>query len=168
MVATPRTWVVGEVVTAAYMNAEIKDQFTDLIAAWTSYTPVWSSSGTAPAIGNGTLAGRYKLVGKTCHVVFGQTMGTTTTFGTGTYGWSLPFTAANPGGTDANFGWSGAARGHAGSWYNGAAVVLKNTSVARIYPHKETPNTEWAATVPTTWAAATTNYLHGAITYETA
>lgn len=30
--ATPRTWVVGEVVTAALMNAEIRDQFNDLIA----------------------------------------------------------------------------------------------------------------------------------------
>lgn len=30
--ATPRTWVVGEVVTAAQMNAEIRDQFNSLIA----------------------------------------------------------------------------------------------------------------------------------------
>lgn len=33
MLATPRTWVVGEVVTAAHMNAEIRDQFNALIAA---------------------------------------------------------------------------------------------------------------------------------------
>src|SRR5687767_4801287 len=33
MLATPRTWVVGEVVTAALMNAEIRDQFNALIAA---------------------------------------------------------------------------------------------------------------------------------------
>lgn len=31
--ATPRTWVVGEVVTAALMNAEIRDQLNSLIAA---------------------------------------------------------------------------------------------------------------------------------------
>jgi len=30
--ATPRTWVVGEVVTAAQLNAEIRDQFTSLIS----------------------------------------------------------------------------------------------------------------------------------------
>lgn len=30
-VVTPRTWVVGEVVTAAYMNAEIRDQFTGMV-----------------------------------------------------------------------------------------------------------------------------------------
>ncbi|MEU6294815.1 hypothetical protein [Streptomyces erythrochromogenes] len=33
MLLTPRTWVVGEVVTAAMMNAEIRNQFTALIAA---------------------------------------------------------------------------------------------------------------------------------------
>jgi hypothetical protein len=30
--ATPRTWVVGETVTAAIMNAEIRDQFNALVA----------------------------------------------------------------------------------------------------------------------------------------
>lgn len=30
--ATPRTWVVGETVTAALMNQEIRDQFNDVIA----------------------------------------------------------------------------------------------------------------------------------------
>ncbi|MEU9861337.1 hypothetical protein AB0D99_10695 [Streptomyces sp. NPDC047971] len=30
-VVTPRTWVVGEVVTAAMMNAEIRDQMTGLV-----------------------------------------------------------------------------------------------------------------------------------------
>jgi hypothetical protein len=29
---TPRTWVVGEVVTAAYMNAEVRDQINALIS----------------------------------------------------------------------------------------------------------------------------------------
>ncbi|MFD4740967.1 hypothetical protein ACFWNQ_26895 [Streptomyces virginiae] len=33
MLVTPRTWVVGEVVTAAMMNAEIRNQFNALIAA---------------------------------------------------------------------------------------------------------------------------------------
>ncbi|MFE5675116.1 hypothetical protein ACFQ7B_07500 [Streptomyces erythrochromogenes] len=33
MLATPRTWVVGEVVTAAQLNTEIRDQFAALIAA---------------------------------------------------------------------------------------------------------------------------------------
>ncbi|WP_329114428.1 hypothetical protein [Streptomyces sp. NBC_01353] len=35
-VVTPRTWVVGEVVTAAYMNAEIRDQMTGLVGIFCS------------------------------------------------------------------------------------------------------------------------------------
>ncbi|MEU4348314.1 hypothetical protein [Streptomyces sp. NPDC023838] len=167
MVATPRTWVVGEVVTAALLNQEIREPFNDLIAAWTSYAPAWGA-GTAPNIGNGTLSGRYRLIGKTCTVEFGQTMGTTTTFGTGVWTWTVPFTAASPPGSDANFTYTGAARGHAAAWYSGTVGVMKGTNLARIYPHKETPNTEWASGVPTTWAASTTNYLHAGLTYEIA
>ncbi|OLZ72578.1 hypothetical protein AVW11_04080 [Streptomyces amritsarensis] len=42
-VVTPRTWVVGEVVTAAYMNAEIRDQFTPLVGLF-ACTQVVNSS----------------------------------------------------------------------------------------------------------------------------
>jgi hypothetical protein len=58
--------------------------------AWQAYTPAWTSTGTAPSLGNGTITGRYTQIGKT---VFGSavlTMGSTTTFGTGTYRLSLP------------------------------------------------------------------------------
>lgn len=65
--------------------------------AWTSYTPVWSSSGTAPAIGNGVLIGRYSRVGRiiTCHI--NLIPGSTTTYGTGNYSFTLPIQAANAG-----------------------------------------------------------------------
>mgnify|MGYP001571216159 CR=1 FL=1 len=81
------------------MNQEIRDQFNTLFGAWTSYTPAWTSSGTAPAIGNGTIAGRYMKIGRTvlCHinVIFGST----STYGTGNYSFSLPATSANAGAT---------------------------------------------------------------------
>ena len=64
-------------------------------AAWVTYTPVWTSGGTAPAIGNGTLAGRYSITGKTVNVIINMIAGSTTTFGTGSYTFSLPFQAAN-------------------------------------------------------------------------
>lgn len=63
--------------------------------AWVSYTPTWNSGGTAPVIGNGTLAGRYSITGKTVNVVINMIAGSTTTFGTGSYTFSLPFQAAN-------------------------------------------------------------------------
>jgi hypothetical protein len=66
-------------------------------AVWQTYTPVWSTSGTAPAIGNGTITGRYAILGKVivCHI--NLIAGSTTTFGTGTQSFTLPFTAANQG-----------------------------------------------------------------------
>ena len=63
-------------------------------AAWTSYTPVWTSSGTAPAKGNGTLVGYYAKVGRLVTVKIEFNSGSTTTFGTGFYTWTLPLPAA--------------------------------------------------------------------------
>lgn len=165
-IATPRTWVVGEVVSAAEMNAEIRDQWNDLIAGWTSFTPAWTSTGTAPSLGNGTILGRHKLVGKMATVTFEQVMGSTTTFGTGNYAWSLPFTAASPGGSSANFSYLGSARGHGTAWYHGVVGVQKGGNVARIYSHNG--STEWNPSTPFTWTAAATSYLQGEVTYEVA
>ena len=86
----PRTWVAAEVVTAAIMNTHVRDNLLALGDVWTSYTPTWTSTGTAPAIGNGTQVGGYINPGKL--VVFRAkiTMGSTTTFGTGNYRIALP------------------------------------------------------------------------------
>lgn len=89
---TPRTWVSGEVVTAAQMNTEIRDAFTGIQAAWTAYTPAWTASTTAPVLGNGTLVGAYNRVGKTVDFRIVLTMGSTTTYGAGFYVFSLPVT----------------------------------------------------------------------------
>lgn len=67
---------------------------------WATYTPVWDAvSGTNPAIGNGTLAGRYLKLGKLLFLQIDLTAGSTTTFGTSTnWRFSLPsgLTAATP------------------------------------------------------------------------
>ena len=164
MTFAPRTWVVGEVVSAALMNQEIRDQINSMLAAWTAYTPAWSGTGTS--IGNGVINGRYMLVGKTCTVSVEMAFGTTSNVGTGVYSWSVPFTAASPAGSSANYVYCGSARGHAAAWYGGTVAVFKNTTTAKIYNSASTA-TEWSPTVPTTWAAAATNYLHFDVTYET-
>lgn len=71
----------------------VLDELTALSAAWTAYTPVWGASGTQPVLGNGTLVGSYRRVGRTVNVNVKLTMGSTTTFGTGTYTLSLPVLA---------------------------------------------------------------------------
>jgi hypothetical protein len=63
--------------------------------SWTSYVPVWTASVSNPVIGNGTIEGYYKVVGKTCFVRGNVAMGTTTTFGSGEWYISMPFTAVN-------------------------------------------------------------------------
>lgn len=165
--AVPRTWVVGEVVTAAMQNAEIRDQFNDLIAGGTAFTPSWTATTTNPVIGNGTLVGRSKLIGKMCTATLEGVMGTTTTFGAGTWMFSLPYTAASPGSTSANWAWIGSARAHsATTWYTGASAVVKGTAILRVFSHAA--GTEWSPTQPHSWVGASTNYLHAQITYEIA
>lgn len=58
--------------------------------AWTTYTPAWTGSSGNPAIGNGTLQGAFKAIGKTLHLRIDVAMGSTTTFGTGHWEFGLP------------------------------------------------------------------------------
>ncbi|SED27286.1 hypothetical protein SAMN05216532_4024 [Streptomyces sp. 2231.1] len=97
MTFAPRTWVVGEVVSAATMNQEIRDQFNTFFGAWTVYTPTWTASTTNPSLGNGSITGRYMKIGRSVFVHIQLTMGSTTTFGSGNYNFSLPFAAASTG-----------------------------------------------------------------------
>jgi hypothetical protein len=68
---------------------------SDITTAWTSYTPVWTAASSNPVIGNGTITGQYKLIGKTCFVRGNIAMGSSTTFGSGEWYVSMPFTASN-------------------------------------------------------------------------
>ena len=62
--------------------------------AYTAYTPTWTASGTAPAIGNAVVASRYLLVGKMVHAYGKIQFGSTSTFGTGAYQFALPVAAS--------------------------------------------------------------------------
>jgi hypothetical protein len=62
---------------------------------WIAYTPEWTAASSNPAINNGTIEGYYKVIGKTCFVRGNIAMGSTTTFGTGEWYVSMPFTASH-------------------------------------------------------------------------
>lgn len=62
--------------------------------AATDYTPVWTSTGTQPALGNGVISGKVMKFGKYRVVKIEMTLGSTSTIGTGVYRWSLPEAAA--------------------------------------------------------------------------
>lgn len=85
----PRTWVAGEVVTAALMNTHVRDNLKAFGDPWTSYTPVLSSNGTQPA--TSTAQGGYILTGKWCQFWARMVI---SDGGTGTYEVTFPVTAA--------------------------------------------------------------------------
>lgn len=133
--------------------------------AWTSYTPVWGSSGTAPVIGNGTIVGSYLQIGKRVDYKFLVTFGSTTTFGTGNYTFTLPTTTAAglaawfPMGT-----WMGTASGTVlgvlASWQSNTTVSGLNHSTSTSGAQASQVGT----TAPVTWAS--TNVIYFAGSYE--
>ena len=96
---SPSTWAAAAVLTAAQLNQQLRDNFKAIGDPWTSYTPTWSASGTAVAIGNGTQVGGYLNPGKLVIFRAKITMGSTTTYGTGSYRIALPvsMSASDPG-----------------------------------------------------------------------
>lgn len=92
---SPRTWLAGEEPTAAILNAHIRDNLKAIgDGGMTAYTPTWGASGSAPALGNGTITGNYHQYGKWVYFWVRLLMGSTTTFGTGNYSFTYPVTAA--------------------------------------------------------------------------
>lgn len=75
-------WTAGQTVTSGGLNA--------MVGLWTAYTPTWTASVTNPVLNNGAITGKYVLIGTTVHFGIMLTAGSTTTFGSGTYSFSLP------------------------------------------------------------------------------
>lgn len=57
---------------------------------WSTWTPTWSSTGSAPSIGNGTIVGRYQKHGRSVRVLLRLTWGSSTSGGTGNWTITLP------------------------------------------------------------------------------
>lgn len=88
LAGTGHLWTVP-----TFTNANLKPEPTFETRTLT-YAPVWTSTGTQPAIGDGTQAAHYKVRGREVIARARITAGSTSTYGTGTYTWALPFTAA--------------------------------------------------------------------------
>lgn len=122
---------------------------SDISSSWSSYTPAWTTDGgTQPALGDGALTGYYKQIGKTVFVRVKLNCGASTTFGTGTFQFSLPVSASSPDGIqfpcsilDNSVNWY---TGTVNGTYTGAtnkSAILINTS----------PATTVSSTAPFTW-----------------
>lgn len=119
---------------------------------WQNYTPTWASTGTQPAIGNGTVAGAFFQDGNLLWVQAEVVPGSTSTFGTGNYAVSLPIAAAG-GETPGNYWGTGQITGTT-LW---PVQVLASSTSAIVYaPTSSTVSTlsRWAATVPVTFSTS--------------
>ncbi|MER5892272.1 hypothetical protein [Streptomyces sp. NPDC001876] len=164
MTFAPKTWVVGEVVSAATMNTEIRDQFNSMFAAWTTYTPTWTGATTNPVLGNGVITGRYIKVGRTCTASIQLTTGSTTTYGSGAYSFGVPFIAAS-----ATVAYIGAARLSGTDTWLGHILLGQGATVGTLTFSATATNTRganMAAAVPETLAAGA--LLRATVTYQTA
>ncbi len=128
---------------------------------WITYVPVWSSTGTAPAILNGTLTGRYRQPPGTalvvCEIQF--IAGSTTTFGTGEYRFTLPL---NADATATSFSVGPAWLLDSGTTERcGVVRVLDSTHVSII-----SPTGPVSSTVPQTWAV--NDQIRLQVTYDAA
>jgi hypothetical protein len=128
---------------------------------WISYTPIWTSS-TPPAIGNGTIVGKYRRVGDSIDVQIDIISGTTTTYGTGTWTWSLP-----PGLTvdtnkvSAAVEKVGDAKSEATAGLTSLHGSVHLSGTSAIYVQRDNTSTAggWSGIIPQTYAASTAGQI---------
>ncbi len=118
---------------------------------WTAYTPQWTAASSNPAINNGTIQGYYKVVGKTCFVRGNIAMGSTTTFGSGEWYVSMPFTASHADGILM----SATLLDNGSAWYNatmnGARAGFNHKAAIQYQHNSNGTAVEINPTQPFTW-----------------
>lgn len=145
---------------------DVNTLFVAQPGTWTDYSPTWASSGTAPAYGNAVITSRYlqpansKLVIYKARIVFG----TTTTFGTGTYNFSMPVTPGNTGSSTFNFGTAYFRDASATSIGHFPGLVFNDPAGATVGFAQN--NAQIGQTVPFTWA--NTDWIGWELIYEAA
>lgn len=117
--------------------------------AFSTYVPVWGSTGVAPALNNGTISGRYLQVGKLIYLTINLVAGTTTTFGTGQWTLSLPVAQAAARLPVANVLYFDAS---AGQFFPGTTWDASSTTVA-LY-NTASPLTAVTGTAPFVWTTS--------------
>ena len=118
-----------------------------------AFTPTWTGTGSNPAIGDGTLTGKYRQRGKTVWFEVRVVAGGTTTFGTGTYSWALPLTAAA-----AN---RSTAFGYVEDTGTSRYVCVAAMGTATFNLNFDGTNNQATSAVPMTWASTDTLTLQG-------
>lgn len=140
-----------------YVHSEVPDyDITDtgygneIYIPATAYTPSWTSSGTAPSLGNGIITGVYTRQGRLVTAVVNLGFGASTTPGTGTWRFSLPQLDMN---SYIHVGGGGQTGGSSAGNWSLSCLVVPGTAYAQIY--RVDTNAALSGTTQT-WAADTT------------
>jgi hypothetical protein len=135
--------------TAGRLNIEGPGLFIDgalpskfIFSNFGPYVPTWTATVTNPSLGNGALSGSYSIHDGLCFVNIQLNMGSTTTYGSGSWNFTLPFTARVPSVGSVRALDSGSA------WFTG---VCNASSTVLDATFNNTGN-QMAATIPFTWA----------------
>ncbi|MFJ8109996.1 hypothetical protein [Streptomyces sp. NPDC096132] len=145
-------------------NGSSWDTYFKTPGAWTSYTPVWTAVTTNPVINNGTISGKYVKIGRLVVCKIMVVPGSTTTFGSGAYLLSLPFTAASSSIDDL-----GTSRLTAASTYIGQCIIATGgTTASPTFPTAANASiaANMSPTAPATFANG--NTLRLMVSYESA
>jgi hypothetical protein len=98
MVDDDGTGLTGTIINNAWKQ-ELYNQIDGAInpvaayGTWQPYSPIWGATASAPAIGDGSLTGRYTLIGKTVSFQIKLMTGAGTSYGSGAWTFTLPFQA---------------------------------------------------------------------------
>ena len=164
---TVKDWTAGEELTAAALDAQLRD-FAGSFGAFGSFTPTLTASTTNPTLGTGsTSSGRYGQTQKTVRGYFDITFGTSgTAAGSGTYNIALPVSASsNYNGQSIGratlFDSSGSSYGIIDIIPTGATAVLR---YAATWPFGTLTSVTHAAP----WAWSASDYIRGSFMYEAA
>ena len=150
----------GPPLDATDLNTMV-DALQGLSDPWTPYTPVWTATGTAVALGNGTIVGKTWQANKTVVAAGRLTFGSTTTGGTGIWAITIPVLAA-----DVNCVGSALAFHSTGSALSGTCN-FRSTGTLQFFGIPATGLAgQWSATVPITWASG--DFLQWQVMYEAA
>ena len=125
----------------------INANFAALGAAWTSYTPtlgVWT-------LNNGTITGKYRLIGKTLDLRIYFTVGSTTVTTAATPTFSLPGGVTAVAGNPENVLIARAYDDSAAANYSGTAYVPAGATTVQ-FTHLSGNTATITSTVPFTWA----------------
>ena len=150
-----RLWFYGS--TNLGLAQSVLDQFR-LGNAANGSTPTWASSGTQPAIGNGTLTSNFAVADGVCTETMSITMGSTTTYGTGDWTLSTAFAATQ------NAIGSVYMRDATGNFWTGVCRIAAGAQAIAIYANNAAAGVN--ATNPFTWAQS--DVLEATISYRIA